>query len=149
MQTVHIYVETENTSPRSTSRMAGYVLEYKKQSGEMKTAEDFSQKIGTYHRAILLAMEDALKRMNRPCELHIHTQDEYVLNSIDKYLHIWAANGWRNKKGDLVKNHFEWSRLWRLLQGHLIVTEAGMHSRYSNMVTQMREKMREIQEVPE
>ncbi len=145
MQTVHIYVETDSTSPRSAARMTGYVLEYKKQSGETKTIEGFSKKMGTYHRAILLAMEDALKRMIRPCELHIHTQDEYVLNSIDKYLHIWAANGYRNKKGDLVKNHFEWGRIWELLQGHLIVIEAGMHSRYSDMVTQMREKTREIQ----
>lgn len=149
MFTVHIYVETESTAPCSMSRMSGYILECKTASGATRTVEGFGKKMGTYHRAVLLTLEDALKRLNQPCEIHIHTQDEYVLTSIEKYLPIWAGNGYRNRKGDLIKNHFEWGRIWELLKGHLVTAEPGMHSYYSWMLSEMKRKSRETQEVPE
>lgn len=149
MFTVHIYVEADSTAPRNMTRMTGYVLECQTASGTTKTVEGFNKKTGTYHNTILLALEDALKRLNQSCEIHIHSQNRYVLTSIDQYLHIWAGNGYRNRKGELIKNHFEWSRLWELLSEHLIVVEAGLHSYYSWMLSEMQRKAREIQEVPE
>lgn len=124
-------------SPRSMDRRAGYVLECKKKNGDTYTVEEFSWEIGTYHAVVLKALAKGLARINQSCELHVHTQDEYILSSIDKNLDTWAGNGWRTKKGDLLKNHFEWSRVWKHMCQHLIVMEPGMHSYYSWMMAEM------------
>ena len=84
MFTVHIYVETDTTMPRSAERKAMYVLEYTRITGELYTKEGIIEKTDTYHGAILGALEAALGRINKSCELHLHSRDEYVLNSIEK-----------------------------------------------------------------
>lgn len=138
MYVVHLYAEAENEAPRNMQRMAGYVLECTTASGKTRTVENFAKYTGTYHAVVLGVIVDALKRINQSCELHIHTKDEYVLMAIDKNLHIWAGNGFRTAKGELVKNHFEWSRIWGLLNKHLIVAEQGPHAYYSWMVSEMK-----------
>ncbi len=137
MFTVHIYVETDTTIPRSTGRKAMYVLEYTRITGGLYTKEEIIEKTDTYHGAILAALEAALGRINKSCELHLHSRDEYVINSIEKNLPAWKENGYRTKKGDLVKNHFAWRRIQEKLESHLIVIEPGPHSYLSWMLLQM------------
>lgn len=134
---VDIYAEADSTSPRSMDRKSGYVLECKRKNGEIFTVEEFSREIGTYHAVVLKALAKGLARINQSCEVHIHTQDEYILSSIDNNLSTWAANGWKTKKGDMLKNHFEWSRVWKHLSQHLVIIEPGMHSYYAWMIAEM------------
>lgn len=41
----------------------------------------------------------------------ISTFSEYVHSGVTKWIAGWAANGWRNKKGEEVKNKDLWQRL--------------------------------------
>lgn len=140
MQTVHIYVETDITAPRPVQRYVGYVLECMTVSGKTGTRERFQKKTGTYHQAILEALIEAVERINQSCEVHIHTQDTFVLDMIGKNLSLWAGNEFRNSKGELVKNHSLWSRLWTLLQRHLIETERGEHPYLNWMQSEMMKR---------
>ncbi len=143
MYKVNIYAESDNTAPGCAARMAGYVLECRDSKGRSRTVQEFYEDIGTYHAVILKAIARAVKRLNQTCEVYIHTQNDYVLGMIYKNLSNWAANGYRTKKGDLVKSWAEWSRLYGLLKGHIYTTEEGMHSYYAWMLSEMaREKQK-------
>lgn len=133
---VDIYVEADSTTPRQSVRAAGYVLECIK-GDAVHTREEFAHKTGTYNAVILQMLVKALKRINQSCEVHIHTQDTYVLNMIDKNLELWAGNGFHTVKGELVKNHFEWEQVWKLGSRHLLVAEPGEHSYFTWMQGEM------------
>lgn len=144
MQTVHIYVETDIAAPQSAERISGYVLECITGSGKTVTKERFQKKIGTYHQVILQTLAEALERINKSCEVHIHTQNTFILNMVERNLPGWAEHDFRNAKGELIKNHSQWSRVWKAGQKHLLVPEEGMHP-YHNWMTDemMRMKTRE------
>lgn len=145
LKEVHVYVETDTTTPAEKQRWSGYVLECQTAAGQTVTREEFDQKTGTYHAVILQTLIGAMRRINKSCEVHIHTQDTYILNMIEKNLPLWAGNGYRNVKGDLVKNHFDWAALWKEVQKHRMVTEPGMHTYYSWMQAEvMRRKKNAI-----
>lgn len=137
MFVVHIYVETDTAAPRETERKVMYVLEYTRATGELYTKEEVIKKTDTYHGAILGALETALGRINKSCELHLHSRDEYVISSIEKNLPVWEKNGYRTKKGDLVKDHFAWRNIQEKIKDHLIVPEPGSHSYLSWMLSEM------------
>lgn len=143
LQRVDIYVETDNKAPASCERYGGYVLEYVRANGEPETRHDFRQTTGTYHGVILETLKTALTRIKRSCEVHIHTQDAYVLNMVDKFLATWAENGFRNSKGEPIKNMDIWEQLWQQVKKHKIVVEHGPHSFHGWMQRQMEEKKKE------
>lgn len=140
MLVVHIYAEVDSAAPRSQGRMAGYVLEYIKRSGETETREQFVWVAGTYHAAILQMLLRAAARITRPCEVHVHTQDGFVLESLVSNLPGWAENGYKTRKGTLVRNCREWQQLWGLTEKHLVVKEPGMHAYYDWMQGKMAEE---------
>lgn len=137
MQIVHIYAEADTATPKNTKRMAGYVLEYVRRSGKVEIREVYEAVTGTYHAVILQMLIEAVSRIKRPCELHVHTQDGFVLESLVSNLPGWATNGYKTRKGTLIKNCREWQRLWELIETYPVVKESGLHDRY----TEMKKKM--------
>lgn len=128
MQVVHIYAETGNTAPRSMLRKTGYVLEYITPSGESITREQFRDRDGTYNAATLQMLTESLKRLKRPCEVHIHTQNRYILLMIDTRLEEWAKNGYCTAKGDKLAHWEDWEKLEQASAEHLLVPEPGEHA---------------------
>ena len=102
MQQVKIYIETDSSSPKATEKHYGYVLEVMV-SGQAVTREGFGKITGTYHQTVLTALAKALDRFNQSCEVCICTEDDFVLNMLERNLAIWAGNefltskrrGWR------------------------------------------------------
>lgn len=146
METVHIYAEVGNVAPRSMRRTTAYILEYITASGQTVTREEFRERDATYNAAVLQAISDALGRMTKSCEIHLHTQNRYVLNMIEHRLKIWAANGFCNTRGEPVANQKDWEKLWELGQEHLLVPEPGMHGYYGWMADEMRRREDEGQD---
>lgn len=142
MKRVDIYVETDNTAPRSLERWTGYVLECMKSSGDLYTETDFNRKIGTYHETILRTLIEALSRMKKNSEIHIHTKDNWVLEMIDRNLKNWAAGGFVNNKGKPLTNQEEWRKLYDLTINHMIVKEPGQHTYYAWMQREMDRRCR-------
>lgn len=76
-----------------------------------------------------------------PAECTICTFSEYVHSGATKWVAGWALNGWRNKKGDKVKNEDLWQRLLsasssRRIQWYLDQKAAPLNG-YSKMVFSM------------
>ena len=76
---VHLYIEVDSTAVRVSNKWFGYVLECSVH-GEPKTREGFGEIEGTYHKAVLTAMVHGIERINRSCEVHVHTENTYILH---------------------------------------------------------------------
>ena len=69
--------------PKKAEKWYGYVLEYKA-DGETKTREGFGKIEGTYHQAVLMVPNSKpWKDFWESCEVHVHTENEFILNMID------------------------------------------------------------------
>lgn len=126
MQQVNVYIETDSTSPRAAKRKYGYVLECMAR-GQTVTREGFGEVNGTYNAATLEGLKEALGRIREPCEIHIHTENGYVLNMVDNCLRKWQESGFVNGKGKPVANKEEWEIIGNLLKKQIVKTKHGTH----------------------
>lgn len=126
MQRVDIYIAIDSASTRISKKMYGYVLECEV-SGQAKTREGFGTAEGTYHFGELTAMIAALERLKQPCEVHIHSENDFVLSMLERNLRTWAAAGFVTTKGKPVANKELWMIVWKLSQKHLVKTVPGKH----------------------
>ena len=67
----------------------------------------------------LQALISALHRLRYSCILDIHTDNDYVANSIiNRWVDNWEQNGWKNAKGDTIPHKEQWQELRKLLANH-------------------------------
>jgi ribonuclease HI len=76
----------------------------------------------------LMAAIQALEALKRPCKVILTTDSQYVRQGITEWIEGWKRKGWRNSKGEAVKNKELWQRLeqatqdhdidWRWVKGH-------------------------------
>lgn len=138
---VDIYIETSSIYQGITDRKCSYVLSVSIRNEE-QTKEGFGHLEGTWHQAVLVTLAEALERMTVPCEICIHTRDVYVCSRIAK-LEALAGAGWRDSKGELIKNAEEWQQVYaavhNLPDAHKISGRSGKHS-YSEWLKEEMEK---------
>ncbi|WP_415881410.1 ribonuclease HI [Neptuniibacter sp. QD72_48] len=82
----------------------------------------------TNNRMELLAAIKALETLNRPCEVVLTTDSQYVRQGITEWIDGWKKRGWKNSQKKPVKNADLWQRLdkatephsidWRWVKGH-------------------------------
>jgi len=89
--------------------------------GEMET---------TNNRMELTAVIEALTALQRPCNVVLYLDSEYVRKGITEWIAGWKARGWRTAAKQDVKNADLWKRLdqlvasgghqidWRWVKGH-------------------------------
>lgn len=113
MQQVKIYIETDSSSPKATEKHYGYVLEVMV-SGQAVTREGFGKITGTYHQTVLTALAKALDRFNQSCEVCIRTEDDFVLNMLERNLAVWAGNEFLTSKRKPTKKKWtNTSKRWQ------------------------------------
>lgn len=82
----------------------------------------------TNNRMELMAAIQALEALNKPCQVELHTDSQYVKNGVTQWIHGWKARGWKTADKSPVKNEDLWKRLdaararhqvdWRWVKGH-------------------------------
>ena len=82
----------------------------------------------TNNRMELMGAIRALEALNKPCQVELHTDSQYVRTGITEWLAGWKARGWRTAAKAPVKNEDLWKRLdaarlrhtvdWRWVKGH-------------------------------
>ena len=92
----------------------GAVLRYGAIEKEMNGGEPET----TNNRMELMAAIMAIEAVKRPCEIHLHTDSEYLRNGITTWIHSWKARGWRTADKKPVKNVDLWQRLERAIGSH-------------------------------
>lgn len=137
MWKVDIYLETDSTFQGKRQRKCGYVLATTIH-GEEKTKESFAISNGTYHQATLQTLIEALSRMTVQAQICIHTQDSYVGSKLMRL----ENEGWRNSKGELIKNAAEWELIYHFIHAfpepHKIIAKTEKHSYSTWMQGEMK-----------
>ena len=73
----------------------------------------------TNNRMELMGVITALKALNRPCQVDLYTDSQYVVNAIEKgWAKKWQANGWMRNKKDKALNPDLWQTLLDLTSQH-------------------------------
>lgn len=124
-----VYIEVSSRSPRKTEKRYGYIIEAM-QGGHPVTRAGYGSIEGTYHQATLAALIDALKRFNKPAEVHLVTSNGFVLGQF-KNLKTWLKNGFTTTKGKPVSNSEEWRRIAALTAQHQVIPEQTERSSYT------------------
>ena len=102
----------------------GAVLRYGGHEKELRGGEALT----TNNRMELTAAIEALESLNRPCEVALHTDSQYLRGGVTEWITSWKSNGWRTASRKPVKNEDLWRRLdaaaerhaieWRWVKGH-------------------------------
>lgn len=124
---VHIYIAQDSANPRKSKKTYGYVCECEIK-GELRTVEGYGETESTYHETTLIAINQALGRLNQSCKVHIHTEDKFILNMLTNNLDQWAANDFKSTKDKPVEYEGEWRKLWDSKNKQVIFPEHGPHA---------------------
>ena len=123
---VHIYIGTDSKAPRVQVRKYGYVLACTLK-GKLETKQGFKETKATYNRATLEAITEAVGRVVKPSEIHIHTENAFILTMLEENLDRWEQNGYVTTKGEPVANRDLWKQLKEKAGEHLLLSEQGKH----------------------
>lgn len=66
----------------------------------------------------LIAAIEALAALKRPLSVRLHSDSQYLINGMNKWLAGWKANGWRTSDRKPVANRELWERLDELASTH-------------------------------
>ncbi|MDJ0838575.1 MAG: ribonuclease HI [Acidobacteriota bacterium] len=75
----------------------------------------------TNNRMEILAVLEALQALTRPCTVKLHTDSQYVVNTIEKgWAKGWRKRGWVKADKQKAKNVDLWARMLDLLEKHKV-----------------------------
>lgn len=100
----------------------GTILEYIDSKGQLHTKE-ISQgyKKTTNNRMELMAVIAGLEALNRPCEVEVYSDSQYVVNAFNQHwIDGWIKKGWKRGKNEPVKNIDLWKRLLLAKEKHQV-----------------------------
>ena len=73
----------------------------------------------TNNRMELTAVIEGLNALDRPCQVELYSDSQYVCNGLTEWMDQWKAKGWRRgKRNEPVLNLELWKQLDRLSQRH-------------------------------
>ncbi len=100
----------------------GAVLEFIDSSGQLHTKELSQGYIKTTNnRMELMAAIAALEALNRPCDVDLWSDSQYLVNAFNQHwIDSWIRKKWMRSKNDPVKNVDLWQRLLKASQPHQI-----------------------------
>lgn len=100
----------------------GTVLEYIDTKGTLHTKELSKGYVRTTNnRMELMAVIAGLEALNRPCEVEIYSDSQYVVNAFNQHwIDGWIKKGWKRGKNEPVKNPDLWKRLLDAKEKHKV-----------------------------
>jgi ribonuclease HI len=94
----------------------GAILEFGTNLKELKGGEAHT----TNNRMELMGAISALEALNRPCQVDLYTDSQYMRDGIMSWIKNWKRNGWRTADKKPVKNVDLWQRLDAALARHKV-----------------------------
>ena len=100
----------------------GTILEYVDSKGELHRKElSKGYEKTTNNRMELMAVIAGLEALNRPCEVEVYSDSQYVVNAFNQHwVDGWIKKGWKRGKNEPVKNVDLWKRLLEAKQKHSV-----------------------------
>lgn len=100
----------------------GAVLRYTAPSGKEHVLElSRGYERTTNNRMEIMGVVAALEALNRPCEVEVHSDSQYVVNAFNKHwIDGWQKRGWKTAAKKPVKNPDLWKRLLAAKRPHKV-----------------------------
>ena len=100
----------------------GAVLQYVDPKGILHERElSAGYECTTNNRMELMAAIAALEALNRPCEVTLYSDSQYLVKAFQEHwIDAWIKKGWKKKKNEPVKNVDLWKRLLRVKEKHQV-----------------------------
>lgn len=96
----------------------GYILSIPSEAYEKEFSLGY--KHTTNNRMELTAALEALKTLNKSCNVTLHSDSKYLIEGMDKWVKGWVKNGWRSSAKKLVANREIWEQLVLVSEKHNI-----------------------------
>lgn len=130
---VNIYLTTTVKGPRRSDGEGGYILEAVYPGKDPATASVFYPVRGcNWAESTMLILKSALQRMRVPSEITIYLDNEYVGSVIKNgWLRKWEKDGWKNAKGETIKNSEDWKEILYLLNEYCPEPEVIVRAKHS------------------
>jgi ribonuclease HI len=74
----------------------------------------------TNNRMELTAVIEALNSLDKPHDIDLYVDSQYVKNGLTSWIHGWIKKGWKTSTGSPVKNKDLWQKLHEATQHHNI-----------------------------
>ena len=112
---MQIQIYTDGSARGNPDGPGGYgtVLHYTDVKGELHVRE-YSQGYvrTTNNRMELMAAIVGLEALNRPCEVELYSDSQYLVNAFNqRWIENWQKKNWKRGKNEPVKNVDLWKRL--------------------------------------
>ncbi len=100
----------------------GVVLQFVDSKGELHGKEySAGYKKTTNNRMELMAAIVGLEALNRPCEVELYSDSQYLVNAFNQHwIESWLKKGWKRGKNEDVKNVDLWKRLLEAKKMHQV-----------------------------
>ncbi|MDE6906623.1 MAG: ribonuclease HI [Lachnospiraceae bacterium] len=112
---MQVQIYTDGSARGNPDGPGGYgtVLHYTDAKGELHVRE-YSQGYvrTTNNRMELMAAIVGLEALNRPCEVELYSDSQYLVNAFNQHwIENWQKKNWKRGKNESVKNVDLWKRL--------------------------------------
>ncbi len=100
----------------------GAVLTYVDTRGNLHEKElSAGYRRTTNNRMELMAVIAGLEALNRPCEVEVYSDSQYVVNAFNQHwVDAWVKKGWKRGGNEPVKNQELWQRLLKAMEPHQV-----------------------------
>ena len=100
----------------------GTILHYTDPKGILHTRELSQGYVKTTNnRMELMAAIVGLEALNRPCEVQLYSDSQYLVNAFNQHwIESWQIKGWKRGKNEPVKNVDLWERLLKAKAPHQV-----------------------------
>lgn len=118
MQTVNLYMLCSIKGPKIQTGKYGYVLECIRESKDPATLTKTAMISGNEKSCNVDILLETLKRLNKPCNLHIYTECNYIASALGNWINQWQQNEWKSKKGEEIAYKDQWQQIFEKLKEH-------------------------------
>lgn len=133
MDKLDIYVYTDIKGIRKAKGSYIWLIEMQTQKTPVTLWDKKETEAVTGRIAELQGLIQALGRTTRSCEIILHISNENLYNVFQNgWLEAWSSSGWKDCKGEPVKDAEKWSEFYQLLKKHTLLGVSKEHHSYSS-----------------
>lgn len=126
---VNIYIEDNVRGAKLKKAKAMYLLECVVDGKPYTKYKIIEMENCTKNMIDLVALIDALERMQKKAEISIFISNCSVYGTLNNMWHIqWQKNSWINARGNKVKNWEQWQKVTELLENFPYIVTDKDHS---------------------
>ena len=100
----------------------GTILQYVDPKGQVHTREySAGYEKTTNNRMEMMAVIAGLEALNRPCEVDVYSDSQYVVNAFNQHwIEGWKKRGWKRSGNKPVLNMDLWQRMLKAMEPHQV-----------------------------